>query len=411
MDPQIAHGSTTVPRHVAIIMDGNGRWASARGLPRAIGHKYGAETVRKTVEASIDLGIEYLTLFGFSSENWNRPLGEVSDLMGLLRRYLSKEMAELQAQGVRIRIIGERERLEPDIVSLIEQSEKLTEGNTTLNLTLALSYGGRSAIALAARRIAEQVRSGLLKPDMIGEEQFERHLETVDLPDPDLLIRTSGEKRISNFMLWECAYSEFVFLDTLWPDFSRDQLAEAIEEFGRRNGSADDSRNFPWALRESGPARGFERRHSASLGAYSVSRWLVFRPPRGAGCRRHGLGMDQCRVWGRRKGHCSSSRRRLHADCSRFAMAGARVPGCRSAAGDGAGILLHFGYPEYAAGLVDGGNCDRLCSMPVGDRAPRRRDRLRIAARVLAHCIRRGDGYGSLCGGEIDRRTAPGSEN
>ncbi len=235
MDPQIAHGSTTVPRHVAIIMDGNGRWASARGLPRAIGHKYGAETVRKTVEASIDLGIEYLTLFGFSSENWNRPLGEVSDLMGLLRRYLSKEMAELQAQGVRIRIIGERERLEPDIVSLIEQSEKLTEGNTTLNLTLALSYGGRSAIALAARRIAEQVRSGLLKPDMIGEEQFERHLETVDLPDPDLLIRTSGEKRISNFMLWECAYSEFVFLDTLWPDFSRDQLAEAIAEFGRRN--------------------------------------------------------------------------------------------------------------------------------------------------------------------------------
>jgi undecaprenyl diphosphate synthase len=235
MDPQIAHGSTTVPRHVAIIMDGNGRWARARGLPRAIGHKYGAETVRQIVEATIDLGIEYLTLFGFSSENWNRPMGEVLDLMGLLRRYLSKEMAELHAQGVRIRIIGERERLEPDIVSLIEQSEKLTESNTTLNLTLALSYGGRSAIALAARRIAEQVKSGALTPDMINEDLFEGHLETVDLPDPDLLIRTSGEKRISNFMLWECAYSEFVFVDALWPDFSRDQLVEAIAEFGRRN--------------------------------------------------------------------------------------------------------------------------------------------------------------------------------
>jgi undecaprenyl diphosphate synthase len=162
-------------------------------------------------------------------------MGEVLDLMGLLRRYLSKEMAELHAQGVRIRIIGERERLEPDIVSLIEQSEKLTESNTTLNLTLALSYGGRSAIALAARRIAEQVKSGALTPDMINEDLFEGHLETVDLPDPDLLIRTSGEKRISNFMLWECAYSEFVFVDALWPDFSRDQLVEAIAEFGRRN--------------------------------------------------------------------------------------------------------------------------------------------------------------------------------
>lgn len=235
MDPQIAHGSTTVPRHVAIIMDGNGRWARARGLPRAVGHKYGAETVRKTVEAAIDIGVEYLTLFGFSSENWNRPMGEVSDLMGLLRRYLSKEMAELHAKGVRIRVIGERERLDGDIVSLIEQSEKLTQDNVTLNLTLALSYGGRSAIALAARRIAEQVQDGTLSPEMISEENVRVSLETVDLPDPDLLIRTSGEQRISNFMLWECAYSEFVFIDTLWPDFSREQFADAIVEFGRRN--------------------------------------------------------------------------------------------------------------------------------------------------------------------------------
>ena len=235
MDPQFAHGSTTVPRHVAIIMDGNGRWANARGLPRAIGHKFGAETVRKTVEAAIDLGVEYLTLFGFSSENWNRPLGEVSDLMGLLRRYLSKEMAELHGQGVRIRVIGERRRLDVDIVSLIEQSEKLTENNVTLNLTLALSYGGRAAIALAARRLAERVKAGVLEPDGIDEEHFRSHLETDDLPDPDLLIRTSGEKRISNFMLWECAYSEFIFLDTLWPDFSREQFGDAIAEFARRN--------------------------------------------------------------------------------------------------------------------------------------------------------------------------------
>lgn len=235
MDPQIAHGSTTVPRHVAIIMDGNGRWARARSLARAVGHKYGAETVRKTVEAAIELGVEYLTLFGFSSENWNRPMGEVSDLMGLLRRYLSKEMAELHAKGVRIRVIGERERLETDIVSLIEQSEQLTRSNTTLNLTLALSYGGRSSIALAARRIAEQVQAGTLRAEAVGEGAVRANLETGDLPDPDLLIRTSGEQRISNFMLWECAYSEFVFLDTLWPDFSRDQFAEAIVEFGRRN--------------------------------------------------------------------------------------------------------------------------------------------------------------------------------
>jgi undecaprenyl diphosphate synthase len=235
MDPQLAHGSTTVPRHVAIIMDGNGRWARARGLPRAIGHKYGAETVRKTVEGAIDLGIQYLTLFGFSSENWNRPLGEVADLMGLLRRYLSKEMADLHSQGVRIRVIGERERLDGDIVSLIEQAEKLTENNATLNLTLALSYGGRKSIALAARRLAEEVKAGRLDPENIGEEHFGSQLETVDIPDPDLLIRTSGEKRISNFMLWECAYSEFVFIDVLWPDFSRERLGDAIAEFGRRN--------------------------------------------------------------------------------------------------------------------------------------------------------------------------------
>ena len=161
-------------------------------------------------------------------------MGEVLDLMGLLRRYLSKEITELHAQGVRVRVIGERERLDGDIVSLIEQSEKLTRNNVTLNLTLALSYGGRRAITLAARRLAEQARFGALDPEMISEDLFQSQLETVGIPDPDLLIRTSGEKRISNFMLWECAYSEFVFVDVLWPDFSRDQLGDAIAEFSRR---------------------------------------------------------------------------------------------------------------------------------------------------------------------------------
>jgi undecaprenyl diphosphate synthase len=235
MDPQTAYESMAVPRHVAIIMDGNGRWARARGLPRAIGHKQGAETVRKTVESAIDFGIDHLTLFGFSSENWNRPMEEIIDLMGLLRRYLSKEVAELHAKGVRLRVIGERERLAPDIVTLIEQSERLTRDNITLTLTLALSYGGRRAIVLAARRLAEQARSGMLDPNEICETAFQSQLETDGLPDPDLLIRTSGEQRISNFMLWECAYSEFVFVDTLWPDFSREHFADAIAEFGRRD--------------------------------------------------------------------------------------------------------------------------------------------------------------------------------
>ena len=222
------------PRHVAIIMDGNGRWARARGLPRAIGHKYGAERVRETVECVMEHGIRHLTLFGFSSENWKRPDDEIASLMGLLKRYLSKEMAELHARGVRIRVIGERHRLPADIGALIVRAERLTAPNRELDLTLALSYGGRRAIAAAARALAHEVRSGTLDPDCIDEGLFASRLETLELPDPDLLIRTSGEMRISNFMLWECAYSEFVFTDVLWPEFSRDTLAQAIAEFGRR---------------------------------------------------------------------------------------------------------------------------------------------------------------------------------
>ena len=229
------------PRHVAIIMDGNGRWAGARGLPRSSGHQRGAEAVRRTVEASIDLGIGYLTLFGFSSENWKRPKAEVVNLMGLLRRYLKSEIAELQEKGVRFRVIGDRARLDEEIIKLINQAEFLTKANDRLVLTIALSYGGRDEIAATARRLAQLVADGTLKPDLINEQIFADALETADIPDPDLLIRTSGEKRISNFMLWQCAYSEYVFLPTLWPDFGKDHLREAVDEFcqrGRRFGVA-----------------------------------------------------------------------------------------------------------------------------------------------------------------------------
>lgn len=223
------------PRHVAIIMDGNGRWANARGLPRTVGHQRGAEAVRRTVEAAIDLEIGYLTLFGFSSENWKRPKNEVIDLMVLLRRYLKSEIAELHEKGVRFKVIGERSRLDRDIVTLIEQAERLTGENDRLVLTIALSYGGRDEIVCTARRLAQQVADGTLTLDQLNEQVFGAALETADLPDPDLLVRTSGEKRISNFMLWQCAYSEYVFLPTLWPDFGKDQLLEAIEEFCQRD--------------------------------------------------------------------------------------------------------------------------------------------------------------------------------
>ncbi|UUX50370.1 isoprenyl transferase [Nisaea acidiphila] len=230
-----AEQQPNTPRHVAIIMDGNGRWARARGLPRTIGHQRGAEAVRRTVEASLELGIGYLTLFGFSSENWKRPKTEVLDLMGLLRRYLKSEIAELHEKGVRFRVIGDRGRLDRDIVNLIEQAERLTGGNRDLVLTIALSYGGRDEIAGTARKLAQLVADGALQPEQISEQVFAEQLETADIPDPELLIRTSGEKRISNFMLWQCAYSEYVFMQTLWPDFGKDQMIEAIDEFCQRD--------------------------------------------------------------------------------------------------------------------------------------------------------------------------------
>ena len=230
-----AGGASGLPVHVAIIMDGNGRWAKQRGLPRVAGHRRGAEAVRATVKAAAELGVRYLTLFGFSSENWKRPLAEIDDLMGLLRHYLRGEIAELHRNGVRLRVIGDRERLASDIVTLIANAEEMTAKNGGLNLIIALSYGGRADIVAAARRLAADAAAGRIKPSEINEQTFAAHLSTADIPDPDVLIRTSGEQRISNFLLWQSAYAEMVFLDTLWPDFTKRELENAITEFQRRD--------------------------------------------------------------------------------------------------------------------------------------------------------------------------------
>jgi undecaprenyl diphosphate synthase len=223
------------PAHVAIIMDGNGRWAKARSLPRIAGHRRGAEAVRRTVTAAGELGIAYLTLFGFSSENWKRPVGEVDDLMGLLRHYIRAEIAELHTKGVRLQVIGDRTRLPSDIVTLIDNAEAVTADNRGLRLTIALSYGGRAEIARAARLIAGAVKAGDLAPEAVDEAVFARYLLTADMPDPDLVIRTSGEQRISNFLLWQTAYSELVFTGTLWPDFGKGDLEKAVRDYHARD--------------------------------------------------------------------------------------------------------------------------------------------------------------------------------
>ncbi len=223
-----------MPQHVAIIMDGNGRWAAKRGLSRSEGHKHGVESVRATVRAAIDLDLPYLTLFSFSSENWSRPRSEIRDLMTLLRRFIRTDLADLHKHGVRIRIIGMREGIEGDIVRLIEDAVALTSRNSGLQLTVAFNYGSREEIARAARRMAELVREGKLEPEDITPQAMNGFLDTSGLPDPDLLIRTSGEIRLSNFLLWQCAYTEFVFLDIYWPDFTGETLASAIELFHDR---------------------------------------------------------------------------------------------------------------------------------------------------------------------------------
>lgn len=221
--------------HVAVIMDGNGRWAQARNLSRTAGHRHGVEAVRRTVRAAASLGIDYLTLYSFSSENWKRPASEIDDLMGLLRLYLRAEIAELHKNDVRLRVIGNRERLAPDIVALIDHAEEQTASNSGLTLVLALSYGSREEIVQAARSVAYRVAQGELSEDEIDENVFAGHLSTVGIPDPDLIIRTSGEKRLSNFLLWQSAYTELLFVDTLWPDFSTEDLEQAVAEFRRRD--------------------------------------------------------------------------------------------------------------------------------------------------------------------------------
>jgi undecaprenyl diphosphate synthase len=225
---------TPGPNHVAIIMDGNGRWAKARGLPRVAGHRRGADAVRRVVRGAGELGIPILTLFAFSTENWTRPADEVNDLMGLLRHYLRKELDELRENGARLRVIGNREGLAPDIVRDISDAENMTRSNSRIDVNICINYGARAEILQATRSLARQVAAGELSADRIDEDLFEGELLTAGVPDPDLLIRTSGEQRISNFMLWQCAYAELVFVDTLWPDFGKEHLEQAIAEFRRR---------------------------------------------------------------------------------------------------------------------------------------------------------------------------------
>ncbi|MEO1106781.1 MAG: isoprenyl transferase [Pseudomonadota bacterium] len=231
-DPQTEPGSG--PRHVAIIMDGNGRWAQARGRPRLFGHHAGARRVREVVEACPGLGIKYLTVFAFSTENWKRTQVEVAGLMSLFRRYIIKETKTLAENGIRVRFIGDRVRLDSKLTDLMDSLEEETKNNDLVHLTVALNYGGRDEVARATKRLARDVADGRLHPDDVDEETLPKYLDTRVLPDPDLVIRTSGEARISNFLLWQSAYSEYEFIDTLWPDFTAAELERLCNNFGSR---------------------------------------------------------------------------------------------------------------------------------------------------------------------------------
>jgi undecaprenyl diphosphate synthase len=223
-----------VPRHVAIIMDGNGRWAKARGLPRAAGHRQGAEAARKVLRAAGEAGVECLTLYAFSSENWRRPEEEITDLMGLLRLYISRELGALHKEGIRIRIIGDHTAFEPATARMVDEAVARTAANTRMTLAIALNYGSRNELVGAARTLARRAAAGEIAPDAIDEAAIEAALDTADLPPLDLLIRTSGEQRLSNFLLWQAAYAELLFVDTLWPDFDGEALGAAIAEFAKR---------------------------------------------------------------------------------------------------------------------------------------------------------------------------------
>ncbi|MDG1290204.1 MAG: polyprenyl diphosphate synthase [Lentibacter sp.] len=224
----------TGPRHIAIIMDGNGRWAQSRGRPRLFGHHAGAKRVREIVEACPDLGVKYLTIFAFSTENWKRTQVEVAGLMGLFRRYIAKEARALKDEGVRVRFIGDRVRLDDKLVGLMDELELLTSDNDKVHLTIALNYGGRDEVSRATKRLAQDVAAGRLDPEKVDEGTLPKYLDTYVLPDPDLVIRTSGEARISNFLLWQSAYAEYEFIDTLWPDFSPEIFARLVQNYGRR---------------------------------------------------------------------------------------------------------------------------------------------------------------------------------
>jgi undecaprenyl diphosphate synthase len=225
---------TALPRHVAIIMDGNRRWARARMLPRVLGHHAGMRAVRNIVTAAHDLGIPYLTLYSFSSENWQREPSEVTDLMGLLRRFIRQDLAEMHAKGVKLRFIGGRDRVSADILKMLDDARALTAQNEGLHLTIAFNYGGQDEIVDAVRTIAHEVQAGRLDPDAIDRSTISSFLHTAGVPDPDLIIRTSGEQRLSNFLIWQSAYAEFVFTEVLWPEFDKAALQGALDEFARR---------------------------------------------------------------------------------------------------------------------------------------------------------------------------------
>jgi undecaprenyl diphosphate synthase len=225
----------TVPEHVAIIMDGNGRWAKQRGLPRTMGHRKGVDAVRETVRAAGDIGVKYLTLFAFSSENWRRPETEVSDLLGLLKAFIRRDLAELHKQNVRVKIIGDRHGLQNDILDLLIDAEETTKANTALTLIIAFNYGSRDEIARAMTSLARDVEQGRLRSQDITPALINARLDTAGIPDPDLIIRTSGEERLSNFLLWQAAYSEFIFIPDYWPDFSRETFHAALETYASRN--------------------------------------------------------------------------------------------------------------------------------------------------------------------------------
>ncbi|MBI1406926.1 MAG: di-trans,poly-cis-decaprenylcistransferase [Caulobacter sp.] len=220
--------------HVAIIMDGNGRWAKRRGLPRTLGHREGVKALKRTVEAAPEIGVSTLTVFGFSTENWRRPMAEVSELMNLLKAYVESDLARLEREGVKVTILGRRTGLKPDILEIIERAERRTAHNTRFRLQVAFNYGGQADVVDAARKFAEAVARGEVRPEDLDESLFESHLSTAGVPAPDLIVRTSGERRISNFLLWECAYAELVFQDVYWPDYGPEHLAAAVGEFRSR---------------------------------------------------------------------------------------------------------------------------------------------------------------------------------